>query len=172
MTAFSDVINAFYHYIEKDVDFFDYFELDEDECMEVAGQRAGVLLEEAISYLCRKLIIESVFSNTELVHSEKWEDGQDDEDSDAYMAFTETLTNTEINLLVKAMFLMYLQRDLTVLRTFHGVMTSSDLNMYSPANERKTFVAMVQQYEDNLNVEISEYQMVDRLTGGFVQICE
>ena len=172
MTAFSDVINAFYHYIEKDVDFFDYFELDEDECMEVAGQRAGVLLEEAISYLCRKLIIESVFSNTELVHSEGWEDGQDDEDSDAYMAFTETLTNTEINLLVKAMFLMYLQRDLTVLRTFHGVMTSSDLNMYSPANERKTFVAMVQQYEDNLKVEISEYQMVDRLTGGFVQICE
>lgn len=172
MTAFSDVINAFYHYIEKDVDFFQYFELDEDECMEVAGQRAGVLLEEAISYLCRKLIIENVFSHTELVHSEDWEYGQDEEDNDAYMAFTETLTNTEINLLVKAMFLMYLQRDLTVLRTFHGVMTSSDLNMYSPANERKTFVAMVQQYEDNLKVEISEYQMVDRTTGGFVQICE
>ena len=172
MTAFSDVINAFYHYIEKDVDFFQYFELDEEECMEVAGQRAGVLLEEAISYLCRKLIIENVFSHTELVHSEDWEDGQGEEDSDAYMAFTETLTNTEINLLVKAMFLMYLQRDLTVLRTFHGVMTSSDLNMYSPANERKTFVAMVQQYEDNLKIEISEYQMVDRATGGFVQICE
>lgn len=172
MTAFSDIISAFYHYIEKDVDFFEYFNLDEDECMEVAGQRAGVLLEEAISYLCRKLIIESVFSSTELVHSEDWEDGQDSEDGDAHMAFTETLTNTEINLLVKAMFLMYLQRDLTVLRTFHGVMTSSDLNMYSPANERKTFVAMVQQYEDNLKVEISEYQMVDRLTGGFIQICE
>ena len=171
MTAFSDVINAFYHYIEKDVDFFQYFELDEDECMEVAGQRAGVLLEEAISYLCRKLIIENVFSHTELVHSEDWEYGQDEEDNDAYMAFTETLTNTEINLLVKAMFLMYLQRDLTVLRTFHGVMTSSDLNMYSPANERKTFVDMVQKYESELKVEISEYQMVDRSTGTFIQIC-
>ena len=192
MTAFSDVINAFYHYIEKDVDFFQYFELDEEECMEVAGQRAGVLLEEATSYLCRKLIIENVFSHTELVHSEEWkdrygtdeqnedeqseggqsEDRQNEEDSDAYMAFTETLANTEINLLVKAMFLMYLQRDLTVLRTFHGVMTSSDLNMYSPANERKTFVAMVQQYETDLKVEISEYQMFDRKTGGFIQICE
>ena len=172
MTAFSDVINAFYHYIEKDVDFFDYFELDEEECMEVAGQRAGVLLEEAISYLCRKLIIENVFSHTEMVQPEESEDDQEDEDNTGYMAFTETLTNTEINLLVKAMFLMYLQRDLTVLRTFHGVMTSSDLNMYSPANERKTFVAMVQQYEDNLKVEISEYQMFDRNTGGFVQICE
>lgn len=172
MTAFSDVINAFYHYIEKDVDFFDYFELDEEECMEVAGQRAGVLLDEAISYLCRKLIIENVFSHTEMVQPEESEDDQEDEDNTGYMAFTETLTNTEINLLVKAMFLMYLQRDLTVLRTFHGVMTSSDLNMYSPANERKTFVAMVQQYEDNLKVEISEYQMFDRNTGGFIQICE
>ena len=171
MTAFSDVINAFYHYIEKDVDFFQYFELDEEECMEVAGQRAGVLLEEAISYLCRKLIIENVFSHTEMVQPEESDDEQE-EDSKGYMAFTETLTNTEINLLVKAMFLMYLQRDLTVLRTFHGVMTSSDLNMYSPANDRKTFVAMVQQYEDNLKVEISEYQMFDRNTGGFVQICE
>lgn len=163
MTAFSEVINAFYHYIENDVDFFNYFELDEDECMEVAGQRAGVLLEEATSYLCRKLIVENVFSNIEQVESQ---------DGSMYMAFTETLTSTEINLLVKAMFLTYLQRDLTMLRTFHGVMTSSDLNMYSPANERKTFVAMVQQYEDNLKVEISEYQMFDRETGGFVQICQ
>lgn len=162
MTAYSDVIGAFYHYIENDVDFFEYFDLDEDECMEVAGQRAGVLLEEAASYLCRKLIVESVFSKVQKL------DGSESND----MAFTETLNTMEINLLVKAMFLVYLQRDLTTLRTFHGVMTSSDLNMYSPANERKTFVAMVQQYEDSLKVEISEYQMYDRSTGGFVQICE
>ena len=156
MTAFEDVINAFYHYIENDVDFFDYFEFDEDECMEVAGQRAVVLLNEATSYLSRKMIIESVFSTY-------------DSDADA---FTETLTNAEINLLVKVMFLVYLQRDITKLRTFHGVMTSSDLNMYSPANERKTFIEMVQKYEDGLAVEISEYQMRDRTTGQFVQICE
>ena len=156
MTAFEDVIDAFYHYIENDVDFFSYFDLDEDECMEVAGQRAGVLLNEATSYLSRKLIIENVFSTASTL------DGM----------FSETLTEAEINLLVKAMFLMYLQRDLTRLRTFHGVMTSSDLNMYSPANERKTFVDMVQKYEEDLKIEISEYQMRDRTTGAFVQICE
>lgn len=156
MTAFEDVINAFYHYIENDVDFFDYFELDEDECMEVAGQRAEVLLSEATSYLSRKLIVESVFSTIDIENKE----------------FTEMLTNAEINLLVKTMFLMYLQRDLTKLRTFHGVMTSSDLNLYSPANERKTFISMVQSYESDLKIEISEYQMRDRLTGAYVQICE
>lgn len=156
MTAFEDVINAFYNYIENDVDFFSYFELNEDECMEVAGQRAGVLLNEATSYLSRKLIVENVFSTANTLKER----------------FSEVLTGAEINLLVKTMFLMYLQRDLTKLRTFHGVMTSSDLNMYSPANERKTFVEMVQKYEEDLKVEISEYQMRDRTTGTFVQICE
>lgn len=155
MTVFEDVINAFFHYIEEDVDFFNYFELDEEECMEVAEQRAGVLLNEATSYLSRAMVVESVFSTY----------NADDE------AFTEMLTNSEINLLVKAMFLCYLQRDITKLRTFHGVMTSSDLNLYSPANERKTFMNMVQQYEENLKTEISEYQMHDRNAGGFVVIC-
>lgn len=166
MTMFSDVIQSFYHYIENDVDFFDYFDLDEDECMEVAGQRAEVLLNEATSYISRKLILENVFSKTEGVTSTIR--GR----TETNMAFTETLNNMEINLLVKTMFLIYLQRDITKLRTFHSVMTSSDLNLYSPANERKTFMAMVQQYEDNLKVEISEYQMYDRNTGTFVQICE
>lgn len=154
MTTFEDVINAFYHYIENDVDFFNYFELDEDECMEVAGQRANVLLQEAASYLCNILVVDNVYSKTE-----------DD-------AFTEMLTSVEINLLVKAMFLMYLNRDLTTLRTFHGVMTSSDLNMYSPANERKTFVDMVEKYENDLKIAVSEYQMRDRITGQYIQICE
>lgn len=156
MTAFEDVISAFYHYIENDVDFFNYFELDEQECMEVAEQRAGALLSEATSYLCRKLVVENVFSTIDTVES----------------IFTEELTSMEINLLVKTMFLVYLQRDLTKLRTFHGVMTSSDLNMYSPANERKTFVEMVDSYEQKLITEISEYQMRDRNTGNFIQICE
>lgn len=155
MTEFSSIIESFFHYIENDVDFFSYFELDEDESMEVAGQRANVLLKEATSYLSRKLIVENVFSTYDAEQE----------------CFTEMLTDAEINLLVKTMFLCYLQRDLTRLRTFHGVMTSSDLNMYSPANERKTFVDMVQKYEADLNIEISEYQMRDRTTGTFVQIC-
>ena len=105
--------------------------------------------------MSRKLIVENVFSIYDA----------------AQECFTEMLTDAEINLLVKTMFLCYLQRDITRLRTFHGVMTSSDLNMYSPANERKTFVDMVQKYEADLNIEISEYQMRDRTTGTFVQIC-
>ena len=166
MTLFTDVIASFYHYIENDVDFFNYFELDEDECMEVAGQRAEVLLVEAASYISRKMVVENVFSKTQ-----KIEVGVAP-DTEEVMAFTETLNDMEINLLVHAMFLTYLYRDLTMLRTFHGVLSSSDLNMFSPANERKTYVAMVQQYEDTLKVEISEYQMYDRESGSFVQVCD
>ena len=172
MTAFSDVIQSFYHYIENDVDFFSYFNLSEEECMEVAGQRAEVLLKEATSYINRKLVVENVFSKIIEVEDVTVDQETGETVKEIVRAFTETLTDGEINLLVKAMFLMYLQRDITVLRTFHGVMTSSDLNMYSPANERKTFIEMVEKYEAELKIEISEYQMRDRITGRFIQICE
>lgn len=106
MTTCQSVIDAFFHYIEEDVDFFDYFELDETECIEVAEERANVLLTEAISYISRKLMVENVFSNTrEIVENEL-----------TIKVFDDTLTDTEINLLVKAMFLCYLQRDITKLR--------------------------------------------------------
>lgn len=154
MTSFDTVIEEFYHYIEYDIDFFNYFDLDEKECMKVASQRSGVLLREATSYLLRKTGDFEVFSY--------------DED---YEEFTADLSYNEINLIVKAMFLCYMQRDLSTLRTFQGVMTSSDLNMYSPANERKTFNDMVRSYEEQLKVEISEYSMIDRSTGTFKQIC-
>lgn len=149
-----DIIERFYHYIENDTDFFDYFELNEEQCMEVALQRSSVLLVEAISYLCRKIGVGSAFFVNE--------DGT---------AMTEDLSEVEIDLLVKAMFLCYLRRDLTTLRTFQGVLTSSDLNIYSPANERKTFNDMVKAFEDELKIEISEYCMIDRITGQFKQIC-
>ena len=68
MTQFSSIIQAFYHYIEQDVDFFEYFELSEAQSMEVAGQRAEVLLKEATSYLSRKLVVDSVFSMTVSSH--------------------------------------------------------------------------------------------------------
>lgn len=170
MTLFTDVIASFYHYIENDVDFFNYFELDEEESMEVAGQRAEVLLLEAASYISRKLVVENVFSKTEKIEPNDVQETE--EETEGKMAFTETLNDMEINLLVQAMFLMYLYRDLTKLRTFHGVLSSTDLNMFSPANERKTFVSMIQQYEENLKVQISEYQMYDRESGSFVQVCD
>lgn len=154
MTSINDIIERFYHYIENDTDFFNYFELDEIKCLEVAQKRSSVLLVEAASYLCNKVGIGSAFYlNTD------------------FSGFDEDLTSVEVDLLVKAMFLCYLRRDLTTLRTFQGVMTSSDLNMYSPANERKTFNEMVKTFEDELKIEISEYCMVDRKTGSFRQIC-
>lgn len=154
MTSFDTVINEFYHYIEHDIDFFHYFNLDEEECMEVAKQRSMVLLKEATSYLCRKLGAVDTFNYV------------DDENYEV------DLNYNEINLIVKSMFLCYLQRDLSTLRAFQSVMTSSDLNIYSPANERKTFNEMVASYEEQLKVEISEYSMIDRLTGQYKHICE
>lgn len=153
-TMFDDVIQEFYHYIEHDVDFFQYFELSAEECLSIAAQRSIVLLKEGVAYLKRKVGSTSVFNY----------DAENEE-------FLIDLNYDEINLIVKSMFLCYLHRDITTLRTFQGVMTSSDLNMYSPANERKTFNEMVTSFEEKLKIEISEYVMIDRDTGEYKQIC-
>lgn len=154
MTTANDIIERFYHYIENDIDFFNYFNLNESQCMEVAHQRSSILLTEAASYLCTKIGTNSVFLMDVDING-----------------FKEVLNLVEIDLLVKAMFLCYLKRDLATLRTFQGVLTSSDLNIYSPANERKTFMDMVSTYESELKISISEYCMIDRKTGMYRQIC-
>lgn len=154
MTACNDIIERFYRYIENDADFFEYFELNERQCMEVAHQRSSILLIEAASYLSNKIGVGSVFNVDPTLEN-----------------IAEDLTAIEIDLLVKAMFLCYLKRDLSTLRTFQGVLTSSDLNIYSPANERKTFVEMVSTYENELKISIADYCMVDRITGKYKQIC-
>lgn len=154
MTACSEIIERFYRYIENDADFFEYFDLDENQCMVVAHQRSSILLIEAASYLSNKIGVGSVFNVDPTLEN-----------------IAEDLTAIEIDLLVKAMFLCYLKRDLSTLRTFQGVLTSSDLNIYSPANERKTFVEMVSTYENELKISITDYCMVDRITGKYKQIC-
>ena len=154
MTACSGIIERFYRYIENDADFFEYFDLDENQCMVVAHQRSSILLIEAASYLSNKIGVGSVFNVDPTLEN-----------------IAEDLTAIEIDLLVKAMFLCYLKRDLSTLRTFQGVLTSSDLNIYSPANERKTFVEMVSTYENELKISITDYCMVDRITGKYKQIC-
>lgn len=155
MTSCNDIIERFYRYIENDADFFEYFDLDEEQCMEVAHQRSSVLLIEAASYLCTKIGVGSVFYTTP-----------------EFDGIIEDLTPVEMDLIVKAMFLCYLKRDLSTLRTFQGVLTSSDLNIYSPANERKTFVDMVSNFENELKISITEYCMIDRTTGQYRHICD
>ena len=143
-TQFDSIYDAFFRLIEKDISFFQYFDYTEEQAMELAKNRAEGLLHEAIEFL---------HSRSDKSHEIQIEDGD----------FTITLNGDEIQLLAKLMLLCYMEHDLAILRTRVNTFSSSDLKaLHSPANERNSFINMVDNYREECTVEISEYSMRDR----------
>lgn len=156
MTSFDDVFEAFFDVIEEDTEFFTYFENSESEALSIAKQRSSNYLREAISYL-KSQCVPQVQMGVDMDNEELTFDATDD----------------EIILIAKIMYLMYLKRDMVKLKTRINMFSSSDLKaLHSPANERNSFMSMVNQYEERCLDEISNYAMRDRLTGACKPIIE
>ena len=60
---------------------------------------------------------------------------------------------------------VYFDRDLCLLKAFKIAMTPTDLNQFSPASERKTFMDMLNEIKTENMRKISQYSSVDRITG-------
>lgn len=78
---------------------------------------------------------------------------------------TISLTIDEIDILANLMKEIYYQRDLSKLKAFKIKFSPSDLNSFSPAEERRTFVNMCAFIKNNNEVLIDNYASRDRLTG-------
>jgi len=148
-TTFEAIYEPFFYKIENDKDFFVYYNITSDEALTLAKQRAKSLLIEAVTELVFNCNPDIDFTNYDKTTE----------------TFFETLTNNEINLLVQLMFEKYLERDIAKLKAFKVRFTPSDLNMFSPANERTSFINMYNQVQYQSNVMISNYASRDRLTG-------
>ena len=81
------------------------------------------------------------------------------------MQFNFKLTQREIWLLSSLMYEVYFERDEALLKAFKIRMTPSDLNQFSPANERKSFEDMLQRIKDENTNKIAKYVSTDRNTG-------
>lgn len=149
-TSFETIYERFFRKVEEDLDFFEYYNCTPEEAMELATEKASGYLEEAVSTLTIRL---SGFSDVNFY---------DKNDSE----FEFELINTEIEILTRMMFYIYLERDFAKLKTVINSMTSADIKMiYSPANERKTFDDMLMNYKKDIEAKITQYLSVDRLTG-------
>ena len=148
MTNSSELYNAFYRKIEKDYQFFSYYNLTDEEAVELAQSRAKGLLHDAVA--------EFKLNSLDI-------DIQLDEENEV---ITPDLTNVEIDILASIMFKIYLSRDVATLKSMINIMSSSDLKMlYAPANERKTFMDMYAKVQSDLEEKIQKYIARDRLTG-------
>lgn len=147
----STVLRIFFDKVEEDNDFFAYYGVSEEEALALAAERARVYLREAISYLRSHADLDFDLS---LIESEKGD------------TFSEEINYDEAELLSAIMFLRYLERGLAKLKPKINVLSSTDLKtLHSPANERTSYVNMIESEREHVYALMSHYVAKDRKSG-------
>ena len=148
-TSFEKIINKFFRKIEKDREFFSYYNVTLEDAMQLAKEQANGYLLEAVEKLTDECVPDVDFFDYD----------------EELQVFNFKLTDKEIGLLTDLMREVYFERDFVTLKAFKIVMTPSDLNQFSPASARKTFTDMVNGIKSENVGKISQYASVDRVTG-------
>ena len=150
-TNFEYLFDRFYKRIEKDQDFFQYYNIPLEEAIQLAHDRAKGCLVDAFDRL-------SSTSNLQVDFS--------DYDTAAEILNFKTVPK-ENKLIVDLMFQVYMERDLPLLHAFKINFSPSDLNVFSPANERNSYEAFIARLDKNNEAALDDYKNRDRLTGEF-----
>ena len=148
-TSFEKVISRLLRKIEKDKDFFSYYNVSVSEVQSLVMKQATGYLYDAIDLLVSKCEPDIDFYNYD----------------DELEMFRFELTQREIGLLASLMYEVYFERDEALLKAFKIRMTPSDLNQFSPANERTSFENMLARIKSENRNDISRYISTDRKTG-------
>lgn len=148
-TTFVYLFNRFYKRIEKDEEFFNYYNVDVEEAIQLAHERAKGCLIDALDRLSSTSNLQVDFSN----YDEEIEE----------LGFK--TTNKENKLIVDLMFQVYMERDLPLLHAFKINFTPSDLTVFSPANERNSYEAFIARLDNDNEIALDDYKNRDRETG-------
>lgn len=147
-TPYSLIFEDFIKKLKNDTDFFNYGDLLDVEIEALVRDHLISLLNRSIGMLYN-------YGNPDV-------DFYDKDDVMEYFNFI--LVNQEISLFVDLMYLSYMNEDKNKLKVFELNFRSSELNVFSPANDRKTYSEMVDKIEHNVVNAISNYFSRDRLT--------
>jgi len=148
-TPFTKIYPKFLDKVEKDETFLNYYNLTEEESMNIAIERSKSFLEESVTDLVLKCTPDIDFTDYDEVLEE----------------FASDLVKNEINLLASIMFEKYVSRDVAMLKTLNVNFTPTDLQVFSPSSDRKTFMEMYKQVQDANILMINAYISKDRITG-------
>ena len=148
-TSFDKITSRLLRKIEKDKDFFEYYNLSVSEVQSIVMEQAVGYLYDAIDLLTSKCEPDTDFYDYD----------------EELLQFNFKLTQREIGLLASLMYEVYFERDEALLKAFKIRMTPSDLNQFSPANERKSFEDMLHRIKDENTNKIAKYVSTDRNTG-------
>ena len=152
-TDFSTILKRFYNRIEKDEKFFNYYNVDINEAIQIATQRATNYLIESLDDL-------SMVGNLQVDFSDYDEEIQE---------INFKLLPKEMNLIVEMMFLKYMKRDEALLHAMEINFTPSDLSVFSPGNERTSYRNFIKELSDAVEIKIDDYKNRDRVTNALKQ---
>lgn len=153
MLSYEPFLELFFSKLEKDTDFFALYNLTEEEILDIAVKRSKVYLKEAYSQFKLNCTLEFQFLF---------------DDNLAQISVSPdniNVTFDEINIIAELMREICYDRDLAKLRAFQTRFSPTDLNSFSPANERTSFLKMCEYIKKNNNMLIDNYDSRDRLTG-------
>jgi hypothetical protein len=149
-TSFDILYSKFFDKIQKNGEFFQYYNLTEYESLQLAKERAKGLFEEAIAMLTLDCTPDVNFldydTSTEMLNVD--------------------VTKNEVDIIASLMFEKFLEKDIAKLTAFSPHFTASELKaVLSPANERSTFVSKFNMVQNKNKDMVDNYKSRDRLTG-------
>lgn len=148
-TPFTKIYPSFFDKVEKDTEFFNYYNLTEEQSMAIAIERSKSFLKESVTDLVLKCTPDIDFNDYDDVLEE----------------FNPDLTKVEIGILANLMFERYVSRDVALLKALTVNFTPSDLQVFDPSSSRRTFMSMYLQLQSENNKMIDNYSSRDRITG-------
>lgn len=152
MVSYETLYEAFFDKIEKDKDFFSYNNVSVEDALQIAKIRSKRYLKEALSTISLKCTPEKV--------GKDFNDFNDENETLNY-----DLTYTEIDIVASVMYEKYLFREFSKLKAQANRFTTKDFNVFSPANERNSFVEMYKTIKQENDVLIDGYLGINHLTG-------
>lgn len=153
-TKFEEVNDIFFHKVEEDGKFFNYFNLSEAESIALATERATSFLREAAARLNLQVGNGINFLDWD-IEKQEW---------------LFELTDVEKYILASLQFEIYLSRNIARLRAFELNFVPADLNVFSPANDRTSFINMYKEVKAENEALIDNYKSKDRLTNQKLEI--
>jgi len=153
-TSYSVPLEAFYHRIEKDRDYFNYFNLTEAEAMALAKERALAYMDEALVRIALECHPSVDFSDRD----------------DTSEVFNFNLTRNEVMLVSSLMYQSHLEREIAYIKTINVNYTPTELRVFDPSNARSSFLDMYKLVCEQNDSLMDKYKSTDRTTGTYKTI--
>lgn len=146
-TTYDEIITLFCFKMKNDPDFFYYNNISNKEATELTKEICLQYLDEAIVILLLNCEPDIDFNN------------RDDKE------FHFEMTLIEKRLLINLMYEAYLKEGFNRLKSFEQWYTTKELNTFSPANERTSFLKTYSYIQVHNYEMIRNYSSKDRKTG-------